>query len=119
MRAKGARARPVSIRRIAGVLDGRSGYRLKASWGHVCILEGGGHICELNLNVCDGVNPLWRPPWKTIDPYKYNAKKHSRAYGPLPDGRLLAGVSEMAIQKRAARFIYHTPQQHFVATGPN
>jgi hypothetical protein len=93
MRAKGARARPVSIRRIAGVLDGRSGYRLKASWGHVCILEGGGHICELNLNVCDGVNPLWRPPWKTIDPYKYNAKKHSRAYGPLPDGRLLAGIA--------------------------
>src|SRR5277367_1452376 len=83
----------VEIQRIAGLLDGRSGYRLQAHWGRVAVLEGGGHICELNLNQCDGVNPLWRPPWKTIDPQKYNAAKHARTYGPLPDGRLLAGIA--------------------------
>ena len=93
MRAKSARAGKVSVRRVAGVLDGRSGYRLTAPWGHVSVLEGGGHICELNLSECDAVNPLWRPQWKTIDPHLYNIVKHSRTYGPLPDGRLLCGIA--------------------------
>lgn len=93
MRAKDASAGKVSVRRFAGVLDGRSGCRLVAPWGHVSVLEGGGHICELNLNECDGVNPLWRPQWETIDPHLYNPVKHSRTYGPLPDGRLLCGIA--------------------------
>jgi hypothetical protein len=83
----------VSVRRIPRLLDGRAGYQLKSRWGHVSVLEGGGHICELNLNECDGVNPLWRPQWKTIDPYKYDVAKHSGSYGGLPDGRLLAGIA--------------------------
>jgi hypothetical protein len=74
------------------VMDGRSGFRLRADWGSVSVLEGGGHICELNLNACAGVNPLWRPPWATVDPFKYTAK-HARRYGPPPDGRLLAGIA--------------------------
>jgi hypothetical protein len=82
-----------SVRRIPRLLDGRAGYQLKSRWGHVSVLEGGGHICELNLNECDGVNPLWRPQWKTIDPYQYDVAKHSRSYGGLPDGRLLAGIA--------------------------
>lgn len=90
---KKGRAGRISIRRINDLLDGRSGYRLGAPWGHVSLLEGGGHICELNLKECDGVNPLWRPPWKTIDPQRYDAAKHLRTYGPLPDGRLLAGIA--------------------------
>ena len=88
-----ARAGKFSARRIADVLDGRAGYRLKAPWGHLSVLEAGGHICELNLNACDGVNPLWRPQWKTIDPHKYSVARHSRTYGSLPDGRLLAGIA--------------------------
>jgi hypothetical protein len=79
--------------RNRNVMDGRAGFRLRADWGHVCALEGGGHICELNLNACSGVNPLWRPPWTTIDPFNYVAAKHSRKYGPAPDGRLLAGIA--------------------------
>jgi len=74
-------------------MDGRGGFRLRANWGYVSALEGGGHICELNLNACSGVNPLWRPPWATIDPFKYTAAKHARKYGPAPDGRLLAGIA--------------------------
>jgi hypothetical protein len=83
----------VRVRRVANVLDGRSGYRLNAPWGHVSVLVGGGHICEMNLKECDGINPLWRPPWKTMDPCKYKAAKHSGAYGELPDGRLLSGIA--------------------------
>jgi hypothetical protein len=93
MSGKSSRAEPVTIHPVGNIFDGRSGYRLRAPWGHVSVLEGGGHICELNLNACDGINPLWRPPWKTIDPQNYNAKKHARTYGPLPDGRLLAGIA--------------------------
>jgi hypothetical protein len=56
--------------RKQNVMDGRTGFRLRAEWGYVSVLEGGGHICELNLNACTGVNPLWRPPWATIDPFQ-------------------------------------------------
>ena len=93
MREKSVRIDKVFVRRVADLLDGRSGCRLTAPWGHVSVLQGGGHICELNLNECDGLNPLWRPQWKTIDPYKYRAARHARTYGPLPDGRLLAGIA--------------------------
>jgi hypothetical protein len=79
--------------REKSLLDGRAGFRLRADWGSVSVLEGGGHICELNLNACSGVNPLWRPPWETIDPSKYTTAKHSRKYGRAPDGRLLAGIA--------------------------
>ncbi len=74
-------------------MDGRPGLQLQADWGHISVLAGGGHICELNLNACDGVNPLWRPQWTTIDPFKYTIAKHVRKYGPPPDGRLLSGIA--------------------------
>jgi hypothetical protein len=79
--------------RKQNVMDDRSGFRLRADWGYVSVLEGGGHICDLNLNACTGVNLLWRPPWATIDPFKYTRAKHARTYGEPPDGRLLAGIA--------------------------
>jgi hypothetical protein len=81
------------VLRKRNVMDGRSGFCLRADWGHVSVLEGGGHICELNLNACSGVNPLWRPPWATIDPVKYAVAKHARKYGPPPDGKLLSCIA--------------------------
>ena len=75
------------------LLDGRAGYRIHADWGHVGVLEGGGHICELSLKSVPEVNPLWKPQWTTIDPDRYSARTHARLYGPLPDGRLLAGIA--------------------------
>jgi len=86
-------SQPPAVSRNKNVMDGRAGFRLQADWGHVSVLEGGGHICELNLNACSGVNPLWRPPWKTIDPFKYTTPKHARSYGPPPDGSLLSGIA--------------------------
>lgn len=81
------------VRRSKNVMHGRPGFQLRADWGHISVLAGGGHICELNLNACDGVNPLWRPPWPTMDPVKYATAKHAREYGPPPDGRLLSGIA--------------------------
>ena len=82
-----------SVIRKSNILDGRSGFQLQSTWGHVSVLEGGGHICELILNACPGFNPLWKPTWKTIDPATYSPRKHLRNYGPLPEGRLLAGIA--------------------------
>jgi len=82
-----------SARRIKNLMDGRPGFRLRADWGYASVLEGGGHICELQLNACPQVNPLWRPQWATIDPFKYTTAKHARRYGRPPDGRLLSGIA--------------------------
>jgi len=82
-----------AVGRNKNVMDGRPGFRLQADWGYVSVLEGGGHICELNLNACSGVNPLWRPQWATIDPFEYTSAKYARNYGPPPDGRLLSGIA--------------------------
>lgn len=81
------------VRRISNVLDDRAGFRISADWGHVSVLAGGGHICELYLKEVPRVNPLWRPQWNTIDPGRYTLGKHRRIYGPPPDGRLLAGIA--------------------------
>jgi hypothetical protein len=86
-----------SIKRHSNILDGRSGFRLTAKWGHVSVLEGGGHVCELSLNSAGAVNPLWRPTWKTIDPQRYSSRKHRSTYGPLPEGPLLAGIAGHSI----------------------
>src|SRR5580693_3149455 len=78
--------------RNENLMDGRPGFHLQADWGGMSALEGGGHICELQLNACPGVNPLWRPQWTTIDPFQYTTRRHARRYGPPPDGRLLSGI---------------------------
>lgn len=81
------------IERSANILDERPGYRIRAPWGHLAVLESGGHICELQLNSVPDVNPLWRPQWRTIDPQRYSPGRHRRLYGPPPDGKLLAGLA--------------------------
>jgi hypothetical protein len=87
----------LSVARCSDLLDERSGFQLKSSWGHVSVLEGGGHICELMLNSVGSVNPMWKPTWKTIDPPAYNPQKHQKIYGPPPEGRLLAGIAGHSI----------------------
>jgi hypothetical protein len=82
-----------AVLRSPNVMDGRAGYHIRSEWGTVAVLEGGGHICELHLNNVPDVNPLWRPPWATIDPYRYSSSKHRRVYGIPPDGKLLAGIA--------------------------
>jgi len=83
--------------RRSDILDGRSGFRIESRWGHVSVVEGGGHICELVLNSSGAINPLWKPKWRTIDPARYRASTHARTYGPLPEGRLLAGIAGHSI----------------------
>jgi hypothetical protein len=56
----------------------------------VTVLCEGGHIAEI-LHKASGVNPLWTPPWPSIEPSSYNAAAHPE-YGSDIEARLLAGI---------------------------
>ena len=63
----------------------------------VSVAPGGGHIAALHLK--NGhprakhlPNPLWTPPWRSIEPQQYQPKKHDRVYGGAPEGRLLSSI---------------------------
>jgi hypothetical protein len=56
----------------------------------VTVLEEGGHIAEI-LDRRSGINPLWTPPWKSIEPSTYVRATHPE-YGSGPDAKLLAGI---------------------------
>jgi hypothetical protein len=54
------------------------------------VLVEGGHIAEL-LHKPTGVNPLWTPPWLSIEPSSYQPAKHPE-YGLNVESKLLAGL---------------------------
>ena len=56
----------------------------------VTVLKEGGHIAEILYKKAD-INPLWIPPWSSIEPSKYEARLH-RQYGLNPESKLLAGI---------------------------
>lgn len=63
----------------------------------ISIAPGGGHIAGLRLlqghpKAKSLPNPLWTPPWTSIEPASYQPKKHDRLYGGAPEGRLLSGI---------------------------
>ena len=41
----------------------------------VTVLEEGGHIAEM-LDKRSGINPLWTPPWPSIEPSAYAPSAH-------------------------------------------
>jgi hypothetical protein len=56
----------------------------------VTVLIGGGHIAEV-YDKATGVNPLWTPPWPSIEPSQFDASPH-RDYGDSGEAKLLAGI---------------------------
>jgi hypothetical protein len=56
----------------------------------VTVLREGGHIAEI-FDKAAGVNPLWTPPWPTMEPSAYT-RAHAAVYGDGSDARLLAGI---------------------------
>jgi hypothetical protein len=69
---------------------GRQAAFIENSDLRVTVLKEGGHIAEI-LDKRSGVNPLWIPPWPSIEPSTYDSQKHA-AYGTSSDARLLAGI---------------------------
>jgi hypothetical protein len=56
----------------------------------VIVLREGGHIAAI-LDKETGVNPLWTPPWPSIEPSTYDPARHPE-YGGGVESRLLAGI---------------------------
>jgi hypothetical protein len=54
------------------------------------VLQEGGHIAEI-LHKPSGVNPLWIPPWPSIEPSTYGLEKHAE-YGSDAESKLLSGI---------------------------
>jgi hypothetical protein len=50
----------------------------------------GGHIAEI-LHKASGVNPLWIPPWPSIEPSTYSREKYPE-YGADAESKLLSGI---------------------------
>jgi hypothetical protein len=58
----------------------------------VTVLHEGGHIAEV-LHKASGVNPLWTPPWPSIEHSAYRREVEAHAiYGSGVDASLLAGI---------------------------
>jgi len=56
----------------------------------VTVLVEGGHVAEI-LHKPTGVNPLWIPPWPSIEPSSYDRARHPE-YGDDAESKLLAGI---------------------------
>src|SRR5438105_13968615 len=56
----------------------------------VVVLEEGGHIAEI-LDKRTGINPLWTPPWPSVEPSAFDPARHAE-YGSGSDAKLLAGI---------------------------
>jgi hypothetical protein len=56
----------------------------------VTVLQEGGHIAEI-FDKKSGINPLWTPPWRSIEHSAYGPAAYSE-YGADVDGSLLAGI---------------------------
>jgi hypothetical protein len=72
-------------------VEGRKQVHLKNAHVTLTVLSGGGHIAALTLK-SNGVNPLWTPPWPSIEPSSFDPSKHP-GYGSGPEQRLLAGIA--------------------------
>ena len=64
---------------------GRQSASIENEQVRVTVLREGGHIAEI-LHKATGVNPLWTPPWPSMEPSAFHDS------GAAVDARLLAGI---------------------------
>ncbi|MBI3694205.1 MAG: hypothetical protein HY238_05120, partial [Acidobacteria bacterium] len=75
---------------MAATFHGRRAAQISNGVVRVSVLAGGGHIAEISLLEKE-VNPLWVPPWPSIEPADFDPRVHSE-YGNDVESRLLAGI---------------------------
>ena len=68
---------------------GRRAVALENEYLRVVVTAEGGHIAAI-VDKATGVNPLWSPPWPTIEPSKWKAEMLE--YGSDAESQLLAGI---------------------------
>jgi hypothetical protein len=69
---------------------GRHAHQIENENLRVTVLVEGGHIAEI-CHKATGINPLWTPPWPSIEPSTYSLAKHPE-YGVDAESKLLAGI---------------------------
>ncbi len=69
---------------------GRRAVQIENDRVRVTVLTEGGHIAEI-LDKASGVNPLWTPPWPSLEPSTYTRDEHPE-YGNDSESKLLAGI---------------------------
>ena len=83
---------PATMRRMPKqtTFRGRTAASIENEHLRVTVLSGGGHLAEV-YDKAAGVNPLWTPPWDSIEPAEYDPARH-RQYGGTVESSLLAGI---------------------------
>src|SRR5438094_10665897 len=72
------------------IYRGRRAASIENSDLRVTVLMEGCHIAEV-FDKQTGVNPLWTPPWPSIEPSTYDPALHRDTYGAGAEAILLAG----------------------------
>lgn len=67
---------------------GRKAWQMDNGAITLTLLVGGGHIAGLELHERPGINPLWEPPWTSMEPWAYRAH-HAQPFA----SRLLASIA--------------------------
>jgi hypothetical protein len=70
--------------------ENRRAVRVENDIVRVTVTTEGGHIAEI-LHKASGVNPLWIPPWPSIEPSTHDFARHTE-YGQGQEAQLLAGI---------------------------
>jgi len=68
----------------------RRAFSLENELLRVTVLAEGGHIAEI-ADKASGTNPLWTPPWPSIEPSTFDRARHT-SYGSDAEAKLLAGI---------------------------
>src|SRR5690242_19767051 len=68
----------------------RRAFQIENDRLRVTVLVEGGHIAEI-VDKQSGVNPLWTPPWPSVEVSTYDPAKHPE-YGSNAESKLLAGI---------------------------
>ena len=68
----------------------RRAVQLENECVRLTVLAEGGHLAEFHHKAA-GVNPLWTPPWPSIEPSTYDRTRHPE-YGGDAESKLLAGL---------------------------
>lgn len=68
----------------------RRAMRIENEHLRVSVTVEGGHIAEI-LEKSSDVNPLWIPPWPSIEVSSYSPERHPE-YGEGPEQKLLSGI---------------------------
>src|SRR2546430_17475373 len=76
----------------AQLYQGRKAWKISNDKIDLVITPGGGHIASMTLRSGRGanLNPLWLPPWPSVEPGAW--MKAGGAYGDKPGAQLLSSI---------------------------